>query len=254
MLKDKSPHIICLQEVIPEFIQDLVNQEWVREYYMSSDVTGHFVEPYGVCILSKFPIVYSAWSLPTQMGRNLVIGSLKFKSGHSICCATVHLESLNLSNYRAKQLEIISEILKNHDTAILTGDFNFDSDINYSQHLKKCKIAEESNSNPSDIRISLDEPLENDVVQRIFPDYSDVWKVLRPTERGYTFDSEKNTMLTNYEQMRYDRILFKSKDSFLKTVDIKLIGTERIPEIQEETVFPSDHFGLELRLKFTHKN
>jgi len=62
-------------------------------------------------------------------------------------------------------------------------------------------------------------------------------------------------MLSNYEQMRYDRILFKSKDSFLKPVDIKLIGTDQIIEIQDEhPVFPSDHFGLELRLRFTHRN
>jgi len=48
--------------------------------------------------------------------------------------------------------------------------------------------------------------------------------------------------------MRYDRILLKS--NFLKPMEIKLIGTERIKNL-EEIVFPSDHFGLELRLKYT---
>jgi len=136
------------------------------------------------------------------MGRNCVIGTIRFKNGHTLCCATVHLESLNLSNYREKQLEVISEILKKSDTALLMGDFNFDSDINYSQHLKKCQIATEQKKNASDIPdppLMEGEPLENEVIRKYFVDYCDVWKELRPTDKGYTFDSVKNTMLQNYE-------------------------------------------------------
>jgi len=162
---------------------------------------------------------------------------------------------LNFSNYREKQLEIISTLLKDADTALLVGDFNFDSDINFSQHLEKCQIADANQRDP----VEVDNPplnneiLENESIAKSFGDYNDVWQLLRPSEKGYTFDSVKNTMLQNYEQMRYDRVLFRTKENFWKPTEIHLLGTEKI-EYMEEPVFPSDHFGLELHLKLSNKH
>lgn len=52
-------------------------------------------------------------------------------------------------------------------------------------------------------------PLENLNVDATFKKeegWADVWPLLRPDEKGYTFDSAVNEMLLDIEQMRYDRV------------------------------------------------
>ncbi len=78
-----------------------------------------------------------------------------------------------------------------------------------------------------------------------------------PDARGYTFDSERNPMIKQYEQMRYDRVLYKfqtansTKDCNatassvnIKPTSISLIGTEVIGQDDIGPLLPSDHFGL----------
>ncbi len=71
-------------------------------------------------------------------------------------------------------------------------------------------------------------PLENDKIAAHYPDYVDVWPTLRPgswlhahacmyhheltqvivpEEKGYTFDSEVNRMIRQFEQMRCAALL-----------------------------------------------
>ncbi len=98
--------------------------------------------------------------------------------------------------------------------------------------------------------------MENLSLAKYLSGYDDVWVYLKndtPDDRGYTFDSEKNTMLlthgSGYEKMRYDRVLVKSLNAEgvgWEANEIRLIGTQ---EIQPE-VFPSDHFGLVVSLAY----
>jgi len=249
ILIETNADIICLQEVTPKFLKLLRKEEWIKKYSIL-DPVGE--DPYGVCLLSKIPIKsQGVWSLPTQMGRSCLLAEFDI-DGKSFVCATVHLESLNLPQYRKEQLKIISNLspFQNANTAILLGDFNFDSDINFSQHLeKRFQIEREKDKNPSEIEppeLPKDETLENKNIGEFYQGFKDVWPHLSEGEKGYTFDSILNKMLTNYEQMRYDRILLRS--TYWKPHKIKLLGTKPVDETKPK-IFPSDHFGLEMKLQ-----
>jgi hypothetical protein len=96
------------------------------------------------------------------------------------------------------------------------------------------------------------EPLENLNVESTFKKedgWADVWPHLRPDEKGYTFDSQVNKMLLDIEQMRYDRVLFRSNTGTWRPTKIEMLGNQRIgteaTEISSQIpLFPSDHFGL----------
>jgi len=94
-------------------------------------------------------------------------------------------------------------------------------------------------------------PLENQNIISFFPPragWIDVWSSLHPSEKGYTFDSMVNKMLSLFEQMRYDRVLFRSTHSVWVPEKITMIGTNQIRELKSQEngnpLFPSDHFGL----------
>lgn len=251
-IKEKGADIICFQEVKPDFIDFLTNAiDWIQKDYYISDATGDFVEPYGVCILSRFPIKQlNCWSLPTEMARNCLIAELQFNDT-SIQFATVHLESLDAKTLRRKQLEVISGILKNYPNALLMGDFNIDSQSNYSQLIERRELAEKTNQKPQDIPYPplKGAKLENLAIEENYSDYQDVWPYLRPNDLGATYDSVINKMIDSYHEVRYDRILFKSTEKICYPETIELFGTERIPDLPTP-VWLSDHFGLFLTLKF----
>jgi hypothetical protein len=114
-------------------------------------------------------------------------------------------------------------------------------------------------------------------IAKILPEYEDMWPMLAPPEhRGYTFDSDLNPMIRQREQMRYDRILYRSKH--LSPIQISMVGTlsalasgvmplaeprkedpQRTPPRFKDydnnseqlysadilrRIYPSDHFGL----------
>jgi len=186
--------------------------------------------------------------------------------------STVHLESLDTAAVRKKQLQMISNQLKNYKYVIFTGDFNFDSEINFSDHLniakeKKLKSQEqlvqsaEQYQTPEQIRrMSQTSQLENDNLREFFSDYIDVWPELHwstPDDKGYTFDSESNMMLKDYERMRYDRVLFKHNSKW-QPVSIELLGVNKLKSVgdavdpstgKQVVVYPSDHFGLVMKVQ-----
>ena len=125
--------------------------------------------------------------------------------------------------------------MKGYKNSILMGDFNFCSYRNYPRSEETHYRSRTGAS---------DRPLENDSLTAILPHHRDVWAALHPTEKGYTFDSERNPLIAKYEQMRYDRVL--SKCINFAPVAIELIGTETIPseDMSLRKVHPSDHFGL----------
>eukprot|EP00884_Botryococcus_braunii_P018174 jgi/Botrbrau1/503/Bobra.110_2s0133.1 len=89
----------------------------------------------------------------------------------------------------------------------------------------------------------------------------DVWTSLNgPETVGFTYDARKNTMLGpwNPYRSRLDRFVCRLHD--FEADDISMVGTEKIPNLLHPTsgkgrhglmlpIFPSDHFGLLMRLR-----
>ena len=110
-------------------------------------------------------------------------------------------------------------------------------------------------------------PLENAALAELLPLFTDAWPALHPdpaAEPGFTFDSTVNSMLSKYEQMRYDRVLFKLPGWGLQS--IRLLGTQPVqkqgaggaeacsssssssgfatPTKRPAPLFASDHFAV----------
>lgn len=227
MLPELDADVICVQEANMEWIEEMTDNEYVQQHYFASDVNGRTFNGYGVVILSRIPMAdLTMWKLPTSMGRRALIATYTINE-ETVSIGTVHLESLDSAQLRAEQLEKISGILASSPHAGLMGDFNFDSDRNFRKGVM---------------------PLENDNIAAHYPDYVDVWPTLRPEEKGYTFDSEVNRMIRQFEQMRYDRVLWKSAGGQWRPKRIELFGTA--PMKGHIGVWPSDHFGLVTDLEF----
>eukprot|EP01121_Diplochlamys_sp_Union-15-3_P006997 TRINITY_DN1758_c0_g1_i4.p1 TRINITY_DN1758_c0_g1~~TRINITY_DN1758_c0_g1_i4.p1 ORF type:complete len:299 (-),score=35.49 TRINITY_DN1758_c0_g1_i4:32-823(-) len=177
ILQETNADVICLQEVLADFINILKRQEWVKQYYLSDASTlGDTLERYGVLLISRFPLAkLSLHNLPSYMGRSLLRTDFIINSD-IFSVATVHLESLDNAPLREQQIKVIAAILKNSTHATVMGDFNFDAYTNIYDQNK-------------------DGPLENLVLPKYVPDFIDVWSELHPHDKGYTYDSSVNTML-----------------------------------------------------------
>ncbi len=87
------------------------------------------------------------------------------------------------------------------------------------------------------------EDLEN---SRIPDVWKDPWKILRPGERGYTWNIQKSVFakqnsFKDENSRRLDRILVHS--DYWHPAEVRILGDEPyIPGTRDR--FPSDHFGL----------
>jgi endonuclease/exonuclease/phosphatase family metal-dependent hydrolase len=239
-----NPDICCFQEVLPQFASALhSNAELNEKYVMSSFITSG----YGTMTLARRELSpsFEMVEFPSHMGRSLLKTTVMVNNVH-VGVGNVHLESLNTEKTRKKQLEICQKSLKKYDVSLLVGDFNFCSERNF--------------------HIVPNQPLENDVLQKVLPEYVDVWPMLHDVglsldsnteekDMGYTFDSNVNKMIPVVERMRYDRVLVrcgKHSISKCRPEEIVLVGVEplRISSVDGEQVWPSDHFGLSATFQF----
>ena len=215
IVRNCNADVIGFQEVTLDFLEWLLDKQWVRDHYYISDINGSTVNPYGVLLLSRFPVRRFWWhDLPTFMERKLLVAELEVNE-QTVQVATVHLESMKEFAFMHElQLETIFPLLDSSDHAILMGDFNF------------CATWEEKKA-------------------LIDSRYQDLWSVLRGDEPGYTEDTDINLMrllIKNEDtHVRFDRILLRSPSWQAKS--IALLGTK--PVLPDDLyVFPSDHFGL----------
>lgn len=240
-----EPDVICLQEVIPSFLDRVKASSYFTSRYSFSDpnLDGSTIDTYGVLIMSKKELTskYSIIPLPSVYWRKLVVAELNFGSD-KFAVGSVHLESLNAHSTREIQLGICNDTLNQYQNSILCGDFNFCSHSNYNGR----------------------GPLENESLLRIMPEYIDLWPQLHPDRMGFTFDSAANPMIGKEERMRYDRIVYRSTPGSSRAtvvwrpVKMELIGDTPIKRQDGSTVMvdhkhtenlkvpllPSDHFGL----------
>jgi len=222
ILKETNADFIFLQEVTTKFVHKLCELDWVREQYFVPDVEGKTVSPYGIFMLSKFPIssVHSH-KLHTRMRRRVLISDTLI-NGEPIRLSTVHLESLSISSStRRDQLKSIFPMLDGTPNAIFAGDFNFCA--NSSEEKKQI---EESK-------------------------FADVWSTLKPDELGQTIGINYPAPL--YPPARFDRLLYYSKKWM--PVDVKLLGTEPIGSFafSGENIYPSDHYGIQSKFVYSPK-
>jgi endonuclease/exonuclease/phosphatase family metal-dependent hydrolase len=216
----KVADIICLQEVTLEFLNWVLQEDWVQNGVYISDVSGDTMNSYGVLILSRVPVEkFTLHILPTFMERKFLVAHLKIND-ETVQIGTIHLESLNNAPIRRKQLGVIQTIL-NKETSLFMGDFNFDATSNYQRE---------------------DVILENDSLKELFPNHLDLWDVLNPDDKGYTFDPQINTMLRGFHRSRLDRIMMLSKT--WRAISIEILGNTSFLGGDGVLNFPSDHFGL----------
>eukprot|EP00300_Choanocystis_sp_HF-7_P009216 c16322_g1_i2.p1 GENE.c16322_g1_i2~~c16322_g1_i2.p1 ORF type:complete len:321 (-),score=48.45 c16322_g1_i2:121-1041(-) len=232
LIEASDADFVCLQEVLPVFLRYVQRSDIVRSRYSMSDVAdakgertaSNTLGSYGVVILAKPTASALAMvQLPTRMGRSLLYGVYPTADGSTLAIGTVHLESLDSPRARREQFGICTALL---DTlaphSSLCGDFNFCSYRNFRKSVL---------------------PKENDMLAELAPDYVDTWAALRPDEKGYTFDSEANNVISHPEQMRYDRIMLRSAE--WAATDIRMIGNTAFQAAgRPGGIFASDHFGL----------
>jgi tyrosyl-DNA phosphodiesterase 2 len=223
VVRDCDADIICLQEITPGYLNQVLRQAWVRANYYVSDYTGSTVQPYGVLLLSRLPTaILRLHDLPSLMARKLLVAELQVNN-QTLQVATVHLESIKaFAPSRRRQLEQIFPTLETSKHVVLMGDFNF------------CSSWLEENAN-------------------IHPNYQDMWATLRRDEPGYTEDTDINLMRLEYtqkhKQVRFDRILIRTSTPGWQPKSIELLGTAPTSP-DYPNIFPSDHFGLVGRLEW----
>lgn len=267
LLKDHEPTVVCLQEVLKDFVVLILADEWIREHYMLSNRT---MQGYGCLILLRRRVCFDAELRETRITSNMdrELHTVSFTYGPQrtpVHVSTCHFESLSFREVRRTQLQEYRRLYESLHTSspgklyVLCGDFNFCSYRNWSEGDTS--------------------PLENHQLPELLPEFVDVWPSVHGVEpatmfppedpehrfrMGYTFDTDKNHNIGDKrpEFMRYDRILAAS--SSMKATAIQLVGCEpcrqKFPEkprfkmfsfaattgeaIPVDDVLPSDHFGL----------
>ncbi|KAL6050999.1 Endonuclease [Balamuthia mandrillaris] len=209
LLKNLDADIIALQEVTQIFLIQLLSQDWMKDRYLSDCDAGYTVTPYGQLLISKYPF-YGLSMHKYSKYKKVIMGEFVI-NGELLYVPVIHLTSdrtLDPSTKRAQQVEVVFEKTlqdvkagtggeQQQTDCILLGDFNFgDGD-------------------------------ENDIIR---DDFKDVWLALRPSEKGYTFDVERNTTAskttTTGKSRRFDRILVRSKT--WQPCFVEMFGTEPI--------------------------
>jgi tyrosyl-DNA phosphodiesterase 2 len=207
------PDLIAFQEVTVPFLEMLRKESWVRRSYEISDPRGEEISSYGSVIVSRYPILgREVLGLETELGRQFILVEIEVEST-AWTVGTVHLESLDSSALRARQLEQVFERLGGVSHSILCGDFNF------------CSSWAEEN-------------------ERLPGDFLDVWPAVSADD-GFTVDTQLNATRARKtrgeRRERFDRILVRS--DLAHPAAAKLVGTNPVKG-ESPALFPSDHFGV----------
>jgi len=226
---ERSPDVACFQEVVCDFIGILHAHNGLMETYVCSP---NRIGQYGCLTLVKRSLSpeFNEIALLTRMDRSLILATF---ANNSIAVGNVHLESLDNERARKIQLHACHETLQPFATAVLCGDFNFDSNKTWGDWQPRAKPR-----SPSE--------LENNNLALELPEWVDVWVALQgEDEPGYTFDGATNPACVRDagEQMRYDRVIMNPTSEF-KAVDIRMIGTEPLGAKAEGTIHNSDKKAL----------
>lgn len=214
ILKDFSPNVICLQEVIIESLNLILNDKKLSSLYDFYYDTSLITIPgkYGEITMVKKGYVCQFISVPfknSKMGRH--INALNIEE-LNLDVINVHLESVFRKYFKPKQEQfnfLADNVILPNRNIIMCGDMNMDEydDENWATNkIQECGLIDVGTKSSA---------------------------ACPPT-----YDCDKNVNAYNYKS-RLDRMLCKGTD--LQVKSYKLVGTTIIPEIG---IHPSDHFGI----------
>jgi endonuclease/exonuclease/phosphatase family metal-dependent hydrolase len=220
-LNNISADVICLQEVLKDKYNILIENLKAKYPYICPDPKEWGKLNYDTVIMSKYPIEKSIKHVYefTEMGRNIKLVLIKNNDGDRFYICTTHFESeFNIVLKKRYQYQRCADILhqiyqKTMVPIILCADTNIcdESETNFNKAFACTKK------------------------------WQDVWVEMGSLQNiKYTFDSSTNPILIKkYSKKniscvaRIDRILHLSD---IKCTDLQLIGCDNI--------IMSDHYGL----------
>lgn len=230
LLRELEADLIALQEVTPTSLAAILAAPWVRERYcVSSGPAAEGVDPYGVVLLSRWPLVLTEHRFSAE--KALLFGRLEL-AGRPLLCVALHLTSDRSDEggeRRAEQLAALAGCLDElavPDVLVL-GDLNFDDS---------------------------DDPRRRSASQRVAAcGLVDVWPQLHPHEPGFTFDPAQNPLAALMSRRgraaRLDRVLVRAPTGAIEPVEIVRFGDRPFASEQGEDLYASDHFGLSALLE-----
>jgi tyrosyl-DNA phosphodiesterase 2 len=217
LLQQNNSDVICLQEVISEFIVLLCESTFIQNNYY---ISGNFDSGYDVLMLTKFPCCFYISFFISLMERKLLFCTFTYKD-RDFCVSTAHFESLkNSSKVRKEQLDLSFKILNENQTKnsfiCLMGDFNFDN---------------------------------NEEEKNIDESFLDSWLYYKKNLRNIKNtlgDNDGYTMCVDpYPPWRPDKLFYKGD---IKLTKFEIIGREEIEvnsyENLKPVLTPSDHYGI----------
>ncbi|ORY00626.1 DNase I-like protein [Basidiobolus meristosporus CBS 931.73] len=217
-LKKQDADIVCLQEMIPLFLPVFLEDPWVQQKYLVSDIHGLSFAPYGVFAMTRLHDVRNRLrlvSFQSHMSRKLLILETTI-NGRKINFATSHFESLEYSkSMRLQQFKHTMTTLSDGaaESSLIVGDFNM------------CDEHEED---------------------QIFPlnGFQDCWSLLRPEDLGHTMGV--NYPHPKYRPIRFDRVKLRNEtdEEVLTPISIHTFGGDAIEATVGHPVYPSDHLGI----------
>lgn len=218
LLKNSLADIIVLQEVTISLFNQLVKEDWVKDYFCSEAPSAPSLESQNLIIFSKYPFTLMEHWYSTY--KKVLLASWQIND-QALHLAAVHLTSSHTRNseqIRANQLSALLEYLATlTGDSIIAGDFNLVDDEHAEDFLKY--------------------------------GFTDIWKDLRPKEVGYTFNPEINPlaklMSLSGKPTRFDRIFLKSKTGSWLGEKIDMFASKPFAE----SLFASDHFGVKATLR-----
>ena len=208
-LERADADVIALQEVEPPLLKMLLAEEWVRERYVASDApSGRTVEPYGVILLSRLPVLELA--VHELDPHKKIVAMVVALADRPLVIATVHLTSDHAKSgaeKREKQLAVLREALACDASAIALGDFNDSGDLP-------------------------ERALE----------LRDAWTEVHGDDAP-TYDPPNNPLAAIVSRsgrpLRLDRVLVRGAG--VRAASIARLGTQ---PLDESGLLPSDHYGL----------
>jgi poly(A) polymerase len=214
-LEAQDADVIALQEVEKPFLKALLAEPWVRARYLVSDApSGKSVDPYGVVLLSRVPVLELG---AHALGRHKQIVAMVLAAGaRPRVVATCHLTSDHAArgaDKRQAQLAVLREMLDGLGgaDALVVGDLNEHGDLPATALGAR-----------------------------------DLWTELVGDDAP-TFDPVENPLAAisslRGEALRLDRVLARV-GADVRPLRIERVGTEPSPG----GLFPSDHYGLAAEL------
>eukprot|EP00803_Ostreobium_quekettii_P004626 evm.model.scf_672.2 EVM.evm.TU.scf_672.2 scf_672:8124-11403(-) len=225
------PHFICFQEVTRQILHIVKKAAWWSRYVSSEPPKQRYftlllcrkdVPSQRMCFTNEeFP--------SSAMGRGILSTRVTYQSC-ALAVATSHLESpCNGQTHHDERVSQMQTALESLD-AMPSANVLFAGDMNW---------------------LDTDGPDGPEL-----PDgWVDAWTTLYPGEEGSTYDPSRNTMLQapSRYKARLDRVFCKLRDWQLK--GMHMVGQEPILNRASSRkhgkrfeVYPSDHFGLLVRM------